>query len=313
MAYSSIAPQVKMTPDGTGLVLIYQGKQYGFPNPETYHNYSQLNKQLGIPDNQKMTAEEQQYPAGDISELPSPEELRMTGERIMRGEVSGEDLGTYDPGTFINSLVEPILEELGDFEKRVKDFGLEGPFAFDEALAREASKEIVDPYYDQLLNEFVSGIEMRRQQGATEEKELLGTLSKSREYESGSLRRKIENAIDTTERGYEMSGMYQSGERRSAVGQTEVVGQEEMNRLSQTYGQRGKDISRQWQDELAQLGLRKQIGERELTTGRLEDIQTGVEARRREGAQQTEMERLQTTALPFAQRSEDALQRLLQL
>jgi len=314
-------PEIVKNPDGTGLFLIYGGKKY----PLSAEQFAELNRdtragEFGL--GRTLTqAEFDSYETNTA--VPTKEQLRSESlggpsyEAQMKGlgGVAGTagTAGAYDAGAFINALVEPILEELGEFEQRVKDFGLEGPFAFDEALAREASKEIVDPYYDQLLNEFVSGIEMRRQQGATEEKELLGALSKSKEYESGNLRRQIENAIDSTEKGYELSGLYQSGERRSAVGKREAAGQTEMDRLAETYRQRGSDVSRQWQDELSQLGLRQQIGERELMTGRLEDISAGVEARRREAAQQTEMERLQTTALPFANRTEEALQRLLQL
>lgn len=230
-----------------------------------------------------------------------------------KGSVKGtQGAGAGTTSDFIKALVDPILEELGAFEQRVEEFGLEGPFAFDEALAREASREIVDPYYDQLLSEFTQGIEMRRRQGAEEERDLLKQLTTEREYETGTLRQRIEDAIMTTEQGYETRGLYASGVRRREAGRQEALGQVGLRRAEEVFGERETAVQRQQRQLAERLGLTQKVGERELLTGRLEATEAGVEARRAEQAQQTEIERLQTTALPFVTRSEEALQRLLQ-
>jgi hypothetical protein len=257
----------------------------------------------------------------DISDQEAQEVMNATEggqeDQVIRffqgGGVSGGTTGGGTTNDFIKALVEPIIKELGDFEQRVKDFGLEGPFAFDEALAREGSKEIVDPFYDELLDEFISGVQVERRQGAGRERQLLENLSVEKEFETGDFRRKVEDAIDTTRQGFETKGLFASGLRRRAEGRAEAAGRVGERALEAEFGQRKTGIKTDQQNLLERLGIRERVGRRQIGTERREEIESGVEARRREQAQQTEVERLQTTALPFTDRLETQLNRLLTL
>lgn len=213
---------------------------------------------------------------------------------------------------FISSLVNPIFEELKQFEQRVKDFGLEGPFAFDEAQARAVAEQTSDPYYDQILKEFVSGVDMKRKQGQDQERELLANLTREKEYEKGEARKNIEDAISSTEQGFESRGLFDSGLRRRAVGRIEGEGNLQGQRADELGNAQASNIQRSSADVNAALNLDESIGKRKIGTERSNTIENIVENQRREQQQTTEVERLQSYALPFVQRSEDALNRLLQ-
>lgn len=255
----------------------------------------------------------------DISEQEAGQIMNMTGggqeDQVIRYFESSRPAGNAQDITqnFINTLVNPIIEELKQFEQRVKDFGLEGPFAFDEAQARLAAEQITDPYYNKLLSEHTQGVELKRKQGIQQEQQLLDDLSISREQETGDLRQNLEDAIESTESGFETRGLFQSGMRRRATGRIEAEGNDTLQDINRGFNTGTNRIAMNAKNAMDALNLNDSIAKRQIGTERNETVAGIVENQRREQQQQTELERFQSYALPFAQRAEGALNRLLQL
>lgn len=225
----------------------------------------------------------------------------------------GDDGGGNTAEDLLKSFMDPIMKEYHDYEKRQVEFDTENPWAFDEAQARESSREIVDPYYDQLLSEFIEGVSLQRKQGVTQERQLLESLSREKEYETGEFRQKVEDAINTTEQGFEQRGLFASGLRETATGKIEAERNIRERRANELYGERETGIKTDTRSLLDRLGLGEGIRRRELATGRREEVETGVEKRRRESEQQHEIERIQVTAPPFGGATvEEMMKRLLQ-
>lgn len=87
------------------------------------------------------------------------------------------------------------------------------PFAFDEALAREASTKEYSPYYDETLADYTSKIEKYKARSVTDLKDTLAFLSATKDFFTGATRRALDKAERSTNEGYAGRGLYFSGVR----------------------------------------------------------------------------------------------------
>lgn len=135
MAYYNV-PQTFKTADGSGIMLVYKDKIYVFGNPDEYHQYSQLNRQLGIPDQQATAKTTEGLTWAKLSEFPSPEQMRQAGETAIRG---GSTPGTAGATS-----------------------GEGGPFAYNFEKETEAAFEKLRPYYEKMLSLAKGDVELAK-------------------------------------------------------------------------------------------------------------------------------------------------------
>lgn len=100
-----------------------------------------------------------------------------------------------------NAVIAAVTESLPEVPKYS-----DNPFAFDEALAREASTAEFSPFYQEKLDDFITDIETTRQRGGAEEKKLLQDLTTERDVGlaergltfSGEKRRDLTGEVNAT-------------------------------------------------------------------------------------------------------------------
>jgi len=114
----------------------------------------------------------------------------------------------------LNSQLKRIEEEKGWLE----EYTSSNPFAFDEELAKESATAEYAPYYTELLDDYMKGIELKRD-SLESDKNLLTTL---KGYEDAKSSRDFARAESQVSEGFAGSGMFFSGIKDRAVGNLEV-------------------------------------------------------------------------------------------
>lgn len=136
----------------------------------------------------------------------------------------------------VEQMLGEITKKTAKEEKKyIESYLKKNPFAFDENLARESSTAQYDPYYSEILNDYLSDIETKRST-VQDQKKLAQEMYR---YDVGAKSRDYANAVAKTEEGFAGSGLYFSGAKERALGQQEVENKDmtEQDKLQYDYGQ----------------------------------------------------------------------------
>lgn len=114
----------------------------------------------------------------------------------------------------INSQSEAIKKETSYLEK----YQTENPFVFDEVFARESSKAEYEPYYQRLLQDYLSGVNLEKESVQAER----GLLQDLYELDTTKRSNLFDRAIQSAEEGSAGRGMFFSGVSRRDVGEKTV-------------------------------------------------------------------------------------------
>jgi len=140
-------------------------------------------------------------------------------------------------------------------EKYLKD----NPFAFDEVLAKESAKTEFEPYYDELLEDYLEDVGIARETIQKEEG-LLTALKTTPEGLAGEATRKYERAIAQAEEGFAGRGMFFSGTRKTKLGQAEVERGYGLKSAATEVTRQSRDIGREKETAIAG-GVEQRRGE----------------------------------------------------
>src|SRR3990167_517913 len=153
------------------------GPQYNPPigppyNPSAQTNLSSL---LG---NQTQAAQVSPAPSTDrlsqinarISDLEakgkslsnSKEYAKLVKEREGLGGTQASRPQSQSPQQIIDDMMKTIDKQVKDEQSFVSKLIDENPFAFDEELAKQSARAEYDPYYGELLNDYLADIDVRR-------------------------------------------------------------------------------------------------------------------------------------------------------
>jgi len=188
----------------------------------------------------------------------------------------------------IRQLIEEQKAEFDKLGELDKEFQANNPFAFDELLAKKSAEESYNPYYDAELKDFTQGID-RQKQSAEGSMKLLTDLNR---IQVGQDKRNLDEAVSAAEEGYAGAGLYNSGAKERAVGQTMVAGEDTANTRSLNYNEGLAGGRRQ----LADIKGQSDTGLRRLDTARKTDIATSIEEMKTEEEARHATERLQYLA-----------------
>src|SRR2546430_8103713 len=121
------------------------------------------------------------------------------------------------------SAAQTIQQSLEDQVQKYKDtagrFDAAHPFAFDEALAREAATQQNDPYYQQKLSDFIQGVTTQRSRGLQDEQNVLNDLKAGTESFTTKNTTDLNRALTASRAGVADSGLFFSGARGTQEGQ----------------------------------------------------------------------------------------------
>lgn len=130
----------------------------------------------------------------------------------------------------ISSSINTYGLTLDEYNKRYKEFDTKNPFSFDDMLAKETAKvgERLDPYYKQTLNDYLTGINLKKSRTLEDQRTLLTNLNADVESYQAKDKQALLDTLDRTRQGYADAGTYFSGARARAEGSTIASNQKSM-------------------------------------------------------------------------------------
>ena len=175
---------------------------------------------------------------------------------------------------YAQAIIDTQQEQIDKEVSYIEDYLAENPFSFDELLARQSATAEYEPYYTELLNDYIEDIDVKR--ATVEDDKRLSEYLSERSAEKTS--REYEQAIASAEEGFAGSGMFFSGIKDRTGG---LLGIEKTGELA--------DISTK--QDYTQRGFNRQLGSLQTSEdrqrrdiGREKDtaIAGGIEQRRGE-------------------------------
>lgn len=161
--------------------------------------------------------------------------------------------------------------------KRFKDFEkARGPFDLDEVLVakRAEASEQIDPYYDEMLSDYLLGVRRKTERSQADTQDLLGELEATTESFTGSTQLKLTEAIGKAQEGYAESGLFDSGGRFRDEGLMKRETGDTLADFERKQGLRG-DIARTGlQRTLEDVGLESKIQQRGLERERFTETES---------------------------------------
>jgi hypothetical protein len=168
----------------------------------------------------------------------------------------------------VQSSIDKYQQQIDDYNKKFTEFDAKNPFNFDQVLSEEKTKatQRLDPYYNQTLNDFLTGVNMKRQRGLEDERTLLTELNRDADQFTGKQKENLDYTLEKTGQGFADAGLYDSGERLRAEGRSKADSQDSLSSYLQTTGDRQNQISTNQNRNQQDLNLSEQQQRRDLTT-----------------------------------------------
>lgn len=211
-------------------------------------------------------------------------DLEGWNERQLKEQSKGrfggsKESSSKDPVTqYVDSIIESQKQAIKDQTKFLKDYEKNNPFAFDEELARQSSTAEYDPYYSELLTDYLADIDVQRET-VQDDQALAETLKK---YDDASANRQFTTAVQKTRQGFAGRGLYFSGLQERGVGEQEVDFMDQTGRRDSIFqNQMGG-----YQSQLGMLDTAGQRKERDIERQKKEAIEGGVLQRESEAIKQ---------------------------
>jgi hypothetical protein len=136
-----------------------------------------------------------------------------------------EAMGQIDPvADLLKSVTDDYTRKLEDYTKKSKDFDANNPFVFDQVLGEERTKvaQRLDPYYQQTLGDFLTGVNIKRSRSLEDERTMLTELQQDVDQVSGEEKQRLVDALDRSREGFVDAGLYTSGARLREQGREET-------------------------------------------------------------------------------------------
>lgn len=195
------------------------------------------------------------------------------GSQERGGEGEGQTAQEY-ADAIISAQQQSIDRETKFLEQYTKD----NPFIFDETLARESATAEYEPYYTELLDDYLNKMDIRRESLQAD----VDLLKELKQYDTASRTRAYQMAVSGAEEGYAGSGMFFSGIRRRGVGQRTVEYKAGQAEQEARYGGQFEGYERQKQ----LYDLEQKEKERDIEREQKAAIESGVLTRKKESLAQ---------------------------
>lgn len=119
---------------------------------------------------------------------------------------------------YANSIVDAQKKTIEEETKFLEQYTADNPFVFDEELARKSATAEYQPYYTELLDDYLQGINLKRESLQAD----VDLLGKMKSFDLGQRTRAYERAISAAGDGWAGKGMFFSGLRARGLGEKEV-------------------------------------------------------------------------------------------
>lgn len=194
-----------------------------------------------------------------------------------------------DPGSSVNQMLQDSFQKLiNEANQRYGDYRQANPFVFDEVLSQKTTeaKEQIDPYYNETLGDYLTGVQRKIQRGEQDTRDLLAELNADTSSFTRDLQFSLNENLNKAREGYAGAGLFDSGQRLRQEG---ILGYEAGNKLGDfTRGQQFKQNQLQTglNRSLEDIALGKKQDVRNLERSRYTDIGTRAGQLTKEAGQQ---------------------------
>ena len=125
---------------------------------------------------------------------------------------------TTKDALFAEEFVKTQEASINEETKWVNEYIADNPFVFDEALAKQSSTVEYQPYYTELLQDYLTDVGQKRETTQDEQK----LLRQLRQLDVGTRSRAYDYAVEQAELGAAGRGVFSSGMRARDVGRKEI-------------------------------------------------------------------------------------------
>lgn len=129
--------------------------------------------------------------------------------------------GSGNPLQDVNDLIQNSFKTLTDqASQKFGEYQSSHPFSLDQVLADslKQAKEQVDPYYNETLNNYLTGVTRRITRSKEDTQNLLGELNAQTASYSRDTQIKLNQALENSNQGFADSGLLSSGSAMRASG-----------------------------------------------------------------------------------------------
>jgi hypothetical protein len=163
--------------------------------------------------------------------------------RYLAGEGGGGGGGASagpSPEEIVNQIMQTQNAKIEEESKWLSQYTADNPFAFDEALAKESASAEYTPYYSELMEDYLKGVDLQKTT-IQDTRKLQGELNR---LDVGEKTRSYQRAVGQAEEGFAGQGMFFSGIKKRALGQGEVEQKMGMERQATSYGAQETGLQR---------------------------------------------------------------------
>jgi hypothetical protein len=159
---------------------------------------------------------------------------------------SGGNGGMAD-STIAAQIAKIQADAQNAYNTKYNEYAQNNPFNFDQVLAKktEQARGTLDPYYNQVLGDFMTGINYKKSRSLEDERNLLTEITGNINRYTGQQQAALADTLEKTGQGYAINGMYDSGKRLRDQGQQTVITGENIQNyvIPQQYQARQAQIS----------------------------------------------------------------------
>jgi hypothetical protein len=137
------------------------------------------------------------------------------------GNAGGGNSGGGDNGGIsLPSIVNDFQAQLDAYNSKVSDYQKQNPFNFDDMQAKGLSQATaaLNPYYSELLDNYMQGINYTRQRSLEDENRAVTNLQADIDAYTGQAKANLQNTLLQAGQQYSDSGSYDSGARARTQG-----------------------------------------------------------------------------------------------
>jgi hypothetical protein len=194
-------------------------------------------------------------------------------------------------GGSIDDILSSAVSSMTGFIKAPKPYETVNPFSFDEELAKQASTAEYAPYYQEMLSDYVTGVERNKSRSQEDLTRTMEQLSAGKEYYMGVERRALDKAMRQTNEGYAGRGLFFSGVKDRDIKelQTESEAQTGNYLKGYEYNVSGAQLGAERTSE--DLALEQKMKERDITREQKYAVESGVLQRKQEAKDEYEVGR----------------------
>lgn len=195
----------------------------------------------------------------------------------------------------IQTAVDAYSKQFDEYTKKGKEFDTSNPFVYDDVLANQktVAKQELDPYYQQTLGDFLTGIQTQRTRSVEDQHNLLDQLGANEDTFNRNQQQNETQSIEQANNQAADNGLYGSGQQLRTTGQIQAntnqnVGdyaanaQRQRNQSDLTVGRTAQDLALQESQRRRDLNQEEQYNINNQALGETGNLQNQHEFNRQQ-------------------------------